>query len=74
MAERLRTRGRLVRPVKRLAPIFDERIVDCEVKNGNPHRPVETHKLTAYLRHAELLDVIAETLAARAPDPIEASA
>jgi hypothetical protein len=61
-------------PVKRLAPIFDARVVDCEVKHGNPHRPVETHKLTSYLRHPEILDAIADTLAARAPDPLEASA
>jgi len=61
-------------PVQRLAPIFGRRVVDCEVKHGNPHHPVETHKLTSYLRHLEILDAIADTLAQQAPDPIEASA
>jgi pimeloyl-ACP methyl ester carboxylesterase len=49
-------------PVKRLAPLFDPRIADIEVKHGNPHRAVETHKLASYLRHRALLDEIARGL------------
>ena len=46
-------------PVKRLAPIFDSRIRDIEVKHGNPHDFVETHKLTTYQKHREICDEIA---------------
>jgi len=53
-------------PVKRLAPIFDRRIVDVEVKQGNPHRAVETHKLTTYFRQPALLAEIARGLDASA--------
>lgn len=49
-------------PVKRLAPVFDPRIVDVEVQHGTPHRFVETHKLVSYLNHPELLDEIARAL------------
>lgn len=49
-------------PVKRLAPVFDRRIVDVEVKHGNPHRAVATHKLTTYFRQPALLAEIARGL------------
>jgi hypothetical protein len=58
-------------PIKRLAPIFDPRIRDVEVVHGNPHRAVETHKLTTYLKHGELCDEIARGLAG---EPDEAPA
>jgi pimeloyl-ACP methyl ester carboxylesterase len=59
-------------PIKRLAPLFDPRIQDIEVVHGSPHRAVETHKLTTYLKHSELCDEIARGLAeepVRAPVP-----
>ena len=56
-------------PIKRLAPIFDRRIRDVEVVHGNPHRFVETHKLTTYLKHGRLCDDIAQALAEDAPAP-----
>jgi pimeloyl-ACP methyl ester carboxylesterase len=49
-------------PVKRLAPIFDSHIRDLEVTHGNPHDFVRTHKLTTYLKHAEIQEEIARTL------------
>jgi pimeloyl-ACP methyl ester carboxylesterase len=58
-------------PVTRLAPIFDARIVDVEVMHGMPTRPVETHKLTSYLRHVELLEAIAGGLGAGARPALE---
>ena len=58
-------------PIKRLAPIFDPRICDVEVVHGNPHRAVETHKLTTYLKHAEVCEEIARGLAG-APDELPA--
>jgi len=64
-------------PIKRLAPIFDPRIRDVEVVHGNPHRPVETHKLTTYLKHGEVCDEIARGLAeapVEAPGPRQCGA
>jgi len=55
-------------PIKRLAPIFDPRIRDVEVVHGNPHRAVETHKLTTYLKHGEVCDEIARGLASAAEE------
>lgn len=55
-------------PIKRLAPIFDPRIRDVEVVHGNPHRAVETHKLTTYLKHGEVCDEIARGLAGAPAD------
>jgi pimeloyl-ACP methyl ester carboxylesterase len=49
-------------PIKRLAPIFHPDIVDVEVRHGDPHHFVETHKLASYLVHAELRDEIARAL------------
>lgn len=54
-------------PVKKLAPIFGPQIVDVEVKHGNPHRAVQTHRLTTYLEHAELLDELWRALEATTP-------
>ena len=49
-------------PVKRLRPNFHADIRDVEVHHGNPHRFLETHKLVAYLKHAELCEEIARGL------------
>lgn len=51
-------------PVKKLAPLFDPHVVDIEVKHGNPHRAVQTHKLTTYLQHPEILGEISRALEA----------
>lgn len=53
-------------PVKKLAGIFGgqagKTIEDIEVVHGNPSDFVETHKLTSYLKHPEISEVIAEAL------------
>lgn len=53
-------------PVKRLAPIFNPQILDVELRHGNPHQAVKTHKLTSYLEHSEIQNEIARALAASA--------
>jgi hypothetical protein len=55
-------------PVKRIASVFGgdlaarASIRDIAVMHGNPHDFVETHKLTTYLKHAELRNEIAHAL------------
>ena len=58
-------------PVNRLAPVFGDggkdtqaKIRDVEVVHGNPHDFVGTHKLTTYLKHAEIMNQIAHALEA----------
>ena len=51
-------------PIERLARVMHPDIVDVEVRHGDPRRFVETHKLTAYLEHAELCEEIARALEA----------
>ena len=60
-------------PIPRLAPVFDRRIVDVVVRHGNPHRAVQTHKLTTYLGHPEVLETIAAALGDAAPRPARAA-
>lgn len=56
-------------PVKRLAPFFGggrtragAQVRDIQVVHGNPHDFVATHKLTTYLKHAEILEEIGRAL------------
>jgi hypothetical protein len=45
-----------------------------EVVHGNPHDFVATHKLTTYLKHAEICDEIAQALAVGEASPGDGAA